>query len=141
MAIEGLSEYIKRIMRERDYNYRAIERNAQEAGYKISHATVGNIVNSRYADVGTETLRALAHGLKVPEGELMSTALHEKSGGKARRSAFEKSKFETMYSEYLQLSPKDKRELDVILNMVDAEIKRRRLHNPPAESKASARGK
>jgi transcriptional regulator with XRE-family HTH domain len=92
-VVESLSEYTRRIIREKELNYRKVADAAKAAGYEISHSTVGNIVNKSTEDVGVETLRALAHGLGVPEDELINIAAKNSTSSARRQAGFEKSEW------------------------------------------------
>lgn len=71
---ETLSDYVRRVINEKGLNYREVAR----LSGAISHATVGDIVNGIPRNYGTDTLRALAKGLGVPEDELFAAARGKK---------------------------------------------------------------
>jgi transcriptional regulator with XRE-family HTH domain len=64
-----LAEFVREKMNEGGLSYREIARRSHGL---VSHSTVADIVNERYQDIKTATLRGLAHGLDVPESQLFA---------------------------------------------------------------------
>lgn len=76
---ENLSDFVRRMIDEKGLSYREVERRAGAAGYEISHATVGDIINKPDKTVQLDTLVALAAGLDVDIEVLTSLASGEGS--------------------------------------------------------------
>lgn len=68
---EKLHDYVRRVISEQRLSYRVV---SQRSGGRISATTISDIINQRVKDIRTETLLALAHGLGVPEEEVLAAA-------------------------------------------------------------------
>jgi transcriptional regulator with XRE-family HTH domain len=66
---QRLAAFVREKMKEGSLSYREIARRSRGL---ISHSTVADIVNERYRDISTSTLRGLARGLGVPEPDMFA---------------------------------------------------------------------
>lgn len=73
-ADDTLSSYVRRIIHEKGLNLREVSERARKAGYKISHATVGDIIKHPERRVEVRTVIALAHGIGEPEQDVLRVA-------------------------------------------------------------------
>jgi transcriptional regulator with XRE-family HTH domain len=80
-ANEELSEYIKRVMREKKLSLRDVQKGS---GGKITQGYVGAIVKGIYANPSIQKLKALARGLGVDEEEVFRVARGVPKAGKAK---------------------------------------------------------
>lgn len=74
IGVEALAEFIRSEMKkgERDWSVREVSRRASAAGYKLSAATITNILNGYVERVSEGTLKALAAAFRVPDTEVLS---------------------------------------------------------------------
>ena len=101
-ADDTLSSYVRRIIQEKGLNLREVSERARKAGYQISHATVGDIINNPSRRFGVKTLVALAHGIGSPEREVLDYA----SGRRPQEpSEYEKRLCEQLYERMRSSSP------------------------------------
>lgn len=126
----GLSDYLRRTIREKRLSYREV---AERAG--LSHGTIGNLINRRNKrDVGSDTLRAIALALEVDEGEMIRVAY---GSGAEEPSGSVSVNYPAMYKELLSqratATEEDKRLLDKLIRVFLDEMKRR----PHAEEKGA----
>lgn len=99
---DTLSSYVRRIIQERNLTLRSVSEQAKRAGYQISHATVGDIINHPERRVGVRTLVALAHGIGSPEQEV----LHYASGSAPKGpSEYEKRLCDQLYERMRNSNP------------------------------------
>lgn len=89
---ESLSDYVRRVRRAKGLTLRAISERAKRGGFKISHSTVSEVINEPGTSFGTETLKALAYGLGVPQEEVVNRAMGtvEENPSEYRRQLVEK---------------------------------------------------
>jgi transcriptional regulator with XRE-family HTH domain len=82
---ETLSDFVRRVIKEKDLNYREV---ARRAG--VSHGKIGDVINKPEQDVGIGTLKAIAKGLGVPEDLLFEIAreMPAESGDQYKQSVF-----------------------------------------------------
>ncbi len=66
---ERLSEYVKRVMTDKNLTQYDIE---HRSGDRISQSYVSQIINGREPNLGIDKLAALANGLDVPIEEILS---------------------------------------------------------------------
>lgn len=71
---ETLSEYIKRVVKQKDLKLRDIERNSEG---KITNGYISGIVNGKITNLSVDKLRALALGLDVDAHDVFAAALGE----------------------------------------------------------------
>lgn len=76
--LQALAELTQRKMSEQNLSLHDVEARARRAGFKISHATVGNILNQTSKEVKASTLSALARGIGVSEEELRAVVFGDK---------------------------------------------------------------
>lgn len=67
--INALQEYVRRIVTEKESNYRKVARNLRGL---ISHSTVSDVINGRNTNPSPRVLRGLAKGLGVTEEEIFA---------------------------------------------------------------------
>lgn len=122
----ALADFVRRVASEKGISLRQVARSG-----RISHVTVSDIVNGNRKDIKTDTLLALARGLDVTEQEILAASMGrpEKHG-----VDFEGSDFEALYKDLSNLSPEDQRELRPVLEMLRAEIRRRKSKTAPHHS-------
>lgn len=71
---ENLSEYIKRVVKQKDLKLRDIERNSEG---KITNGYISGIVNGKITNLSVDKLKALALGLDVDAYDIFAAALGE----------------------------------------------------------------
>jgi len=69
--LQGLAAYVSEQMQRQNLSLHDV---AKRSGGRISHATVGNILNVTSKEVKSSTLAGLAKGLGVPEDEIFAVA-------------------------------------------------------------------
>lgn len=72
--LDGLADYVRRVIREKGLTYRQVADKAKRGGHKLSHSTVGEIIKNPQTSFRLETLQALAYGLGVAEDEIINRA-------------------------------------------------------------------
>lgn len=122
---ESLDKYVRRIIREKGLSLSDVER---RAGGDISDSYVAGITNGNVRNLTLDKLKALARGLGIPEYKLIAVA----SGFGAEEPEFQESDFATLFSKYRYLSDADKREVEVLLAVLDHELERRQTRSNPA---------
>jgi transcriptional regulator with XRE-family HTH domain len=130
---ESLSDYVRRVISEKGLNYREV---ARRSGGAISHGAVGHIVNGVSTDVRTETLRALAKGLGVPEDEIFAVAR-----GKAISEPKSPAEFGVLFYGWEEATDEQKAETLAAIRMIAESFQRRREKNPPKPIGNSGKGK
>jgi transcriptional regulator with XRE-family HTH domain len=93
----------------------------RRAGGDISDSYVAGITNGNVRNLTLDKLKALARGLGISEYKLIAVA----SGFGHQDPAFQESDFANLFSKYRYLSDDDKREVQVLLNVLDHELERR----------------
>ena len=131
-----LSDFVRREMQEQRLSYREI---ARRSGGLISHSTVADIVNEKYQDVSTTTIKGLSLGLNVDERRLMDLAF-EPSPITEDEDADDKE-IAALFYEYKDLTDDDKQELRTVFDMVRQEIRRRRAAGELASQKNSKKAR
>lgn len=71
---ETLSEYIKKVVKQKDLKLRDIERNSEG---KITNGYISGIVNGKITNLSVDKLKALALGLDVDAHDIFAAALGE----------------------------------------------------------------
>lgn len=71
---ENLSEYIKRVVKQKDLKLRDIERNSEGM---ITNGYISGIVNGKITNLSVDKLRALALGLDVDAHDVFAAAIGE----------------------------------------------------------------
>ncbi len=69
--INKLQDYVRRLISEKDLNYRQVARRSRGL---ISHSTVYDVINGRNTNPSLAALRGLAKGLGVTEEEMFASA-------------------------------------------------------------------
>lgn len=110
-SLETLPDYVRRIRGERGLSCVDVQRKSARAGRKIAASYVNRIENGVAKRPSNDRLLALAHGLGVPEEELLAVARGAVPG---RREDAQEMRLAMMFREL----PED-RQRDV-LNMVEA---------------------
>src|SRR5690242_18870675 len=116
-----LSKFVCRILKEKGLSQYDV---ARLAGGEISESYICGIVHGKVGDMTVGKLLALARGLGVAGEEIIGVVL---GAGKKNGSEFQKSKFAALFYRYRELSSEDKREVLMLLEVIDREIERRML--------------
>src|SRR6185503_7161146 len=69
---EKLSEYVSRVMRQKDLNARDVERNS---GYKINNSHVSKLMKGLETNPSMNAVKALAEGLDVDPHEILTATI------------------------------------------------------------------
>ena len=69
--VEPLAEYVKRIMGEKQFTLREIQK---RSGHRIAGAYIAHIVQGRASNLSVDKLKALAVGLGEPEEAVFKVA-------------------------------------------------------------------
>jgi hypothetical protein len=139
---ETLTEYVKRHMKRLNLNQTDVEvrarrearRRGVEQDYKISDATVGNIVNEKHGSLGVKTLIALAWALDQPIEDVVAVAFQLE----AREEQFSKSEFFRLWNLHQQITAEDDRsyfarQISSLVSEMETAIK-----NAPKKSRRSS---
>ena len=114
---ENLQQYVLRIMKEKRLTLKEV---AQRSQQQISKGYLCNLLH-RAANPTIAKIKALAVGLGVEPLEIFAV-LEVHSFAEQQR--FQNSIFAVLYDQYQQLSPESKKELRLLLNIIDREIDR-----------------
>lgn len=118
---ETLEQYVKRVLREKGLTLSDVER---RAGGTISDSYVAGITNGNVRNLTLDKLKALARGLGVTEDKIIAVA----SGlASLAEDGFHQSDFASLFKKYKYLSEQDKKEVQVLLQVLDNEIERRQM--------------
>ena len=118
---ENLSSYVRRILREKGLTLSDVER---RAGGEISDSYVAGITSGSVRNLTLDKLKALARGLGVSEYRVIEIASGIPNPGD---DDFQQSDFASLFTKYKYLPEEDKRELRVLLTVLDNEIERRQM--------------
>ena len=69
-----LSDLIGRANRDREWSTRAIAKKARAAGFSVSHATVGKVLNGTHGRIDIDTVLALEHVFNIPSKRITDAA-------------------------------------------------------------------
>lgn len=119
---ERLSKYVCRILKKKRLSLSDVER---MAGGEISDSYICAIVKGRIGDLTVGKLMALARGLGVAEEEIIDVV---RGAARNAGNGFQQSEFAMLFNKYKELSDEDKREMLVLLDVIDREIERRRAY-------------
>jgi len=120
---------VRRIISEKKLNYREV---ARRSGDAISHSTVGDIINKPAKDVQIDTLRALAKGLGVAEGEVIGRATGK--GVPTNEAEFQESSLYFLYQQRLTADQETKNLIDQTIEMLLDRIDKTRSSHPTSVS-------
>jgi transcriptional regulator with XRE-family HTH domain len=118
---EKLSDYVRRVLKEKGLSLSDVERRSSGA---ISDSYVSGIINGNAGSLTVVKLKALARGLGVSEDDLFDVA--RGLSPKSDRDYLE-SEFAMLFYKYRDLSEEDRRAVISLLEMVDREIEWRRM--------------
>ncbi len=117
----GLKAYLCRMLKEKGLTLKEIEQRSQQ---KISVSYLRNIVFDGMSNLTIEKIRALACGLEVSPEEIFATL---EDHTLAERRDFKSSRFAALYYQYKALATESKKELRLLMKLVDGEIDRRQM--------------
>jgi transcriptional regulator with XRE-family HTH domain len=109
---ETLADYVRRVIRDKDLSYRKV---ADASGGKISPTTISDVINGQIGDIKTQTLKALAKGLGVPEDEIFAVA----RGKSLDASEAIDAEMALFASRVKKLTPQQKRDFHVAWRMAN----------------------
>lgn len=118
---ESLREFVYRTLKEKRLTLHEVEQRSKQ---KISAAYVSNIINDRSRNLTIEKIKALGLGLGVNPQEIFT--ILEGNGATERRS-FKRSIFATLYHKYNSLAREGKKDLRLMMRLVDREIDQRQM--------------
>jgi transcriptional regulator with XRE-family HTH domain len=120
---ESLDKYVRRILKEKGLSISDVN---QRSEGRISEGYICGIAKGKVGDLTVGKLLALARGLGVADEEIIAVA----SGILLKdKNRFQESEFAILYQRYIELPDDDKREVIMLLKMIDREIERRRVIN------------
>jgi transcriptional regulator with XRE-family HTH domain len=109
---QALSDYVRRTAKEKGLSYREV---AERGG--ISHGSVSNIINLRNKrDIGTDTLRAIARGLEVPEEEILSIA---RGSEPETEEEFLRSSYYQAFLRHKEATGEERKFLEGVMDMIN----------------------
>lgn len=145
---ENLSEYIKRVVKQKDLKLRDIERNSEG---KITNGYISGIVNGKITNLSVDKLKALALGLDVDAHDVFAAAIGEvrhkirslsnKSAPNAQwlievmQEVLASPELTNLVDELVHLSRKERAMvMKVVQSLIDRErhsqvVKEKRVHN------------
>jgi transcriptional regulator with XRE-family HTH domain len=123
---EGLDNFVRRILREKQLTLSEVERRAEG---QISDSYVCGISTGSIRNLTIDKLKALARGLGVAETQLFAAC----GVSLTDREEFSDTEFAQLFCKYRELSIEHKRLLDAFLGMLDREIDRLLLLSDPPE--------
>ncbi len=139
---ETLTEYVDRHMKRLGYTQTDVEERAKEEAkkrgveqdYKISDATVGNIVNEKHGSLGVKTLTALAWALGQPVEEVVAVAFQLEG----REEQFSRSEFFRLWNLHQQpMAEEDRSYFDRQISNLAREMETA-IKNAPKKSRRSS---
>jgi transcriptional regulator with XRE-family HTH domain len=117
---ESLGNYVSRILKEKGLSITDVK---ERSGGRISEGYICGISKGKVGGLTLGKLLALARGLGVAEEEIVAVAIGTSIKD---HNGFRESEFAMLYERYKELSDDDKREVLMLLDMIDREIERRR---------------
>jgi transcriptional regulator with XRE-family HTH domain len=145
---ESLSEYVKRVVKQKDLKLRDIERNSEG---KITNGYISGIVNGKITNLSVDKLKALALGLDVDAHDVFAAAIGEvrhkirslsnKSAPNAQwlieimQEVLASPELTNLIDELVHLSRKERAMvMKVVQSLIDRErqsqvVKEKRVHN------------
>lgn len=121
---EKLADYVRRKLNEKDITYREFERLASGITTK---STLGRVLNDGLENVSMKVIAGIAKALNEPVEEVFKVAIAPYAN--LADPIEEDREFAVMFYKYRQMSKEDKEEMKMLLEVVDAEIERRRKKN------------
>jgi transcriptional regulator with XRE-family HTH domain len=120
---ETLSSYVRLKLIEKDLTTRDVQERSAASGEKITQSYVSQIVSGTAKNLTLTKLRALARGLGVPIGEVISRAY-----GETERDdlAFAQSRFAEVYYKFEELNDENKQSVIYLLDILEREVERLR---------------
>ena len=118
---ESLRDYVARVLKEKRLKLQDVTERSQQ---QISKGYLCYLLHNRAANPTIAKIKALASGLGVEPQEIF-VVLEAHALTAMRR--FQGSVFAKLYDEYQQLTPENKRELRLLLKLIDHEIDKRQL--------------
>jgi transcriptional regulator with XRE-family HTH domain len=112
----AFSQYIEKKLKDLRISRRELSKRAG-----LSHGTINNIFNAQNKrDFGTDTLLAIAHGLKVDDSELLDIAY----GKPKDKSKYKNSPFASMAFKYENMpkTSKKKVEIETLMKILDEKL-------------------
>lgn len=118
-AQENLDQYVQRVLKEKGLSPSAVE---QRSGGRISDSYIYSILSGNIGSLTVAKLKALALGLGVAEDEVFAAA---RGLAPEDEPDFQGSHFASLYRKYSDLSNEDKREVQILVEVLNHEIERR----------------
>jgi transcriptional regulator with XRE-family HTH domain len=125
---ENLTQYVTRLMEEKHLSMQDVAERSQQ---QISKAYLCDLLHRRTANPTITKITALAAGLGVPPEEIFAVLEGE---ARAEKRNFENSIFAMLFEQYKKLTAENKRELGLLLNILDCEIDKRQMQQLRDES-------
>jgi transcriptional regulator with XRE-family HTH domain len=126
----SLCKYVRRILKEKKLLLSEVN---QRSGGLISESYISSITKGKVGDLTVGKLLALARGLGVAEEEIIAVASGAMSKDDYR---FQESEFAMLFYSYREFSDEDKREVFMLLKLVEREIEWRRARQESNQLKA-----
>src|SRR5262249_24881811 len=117
----SLAQYVTRLMEEKRLSMQEVAERSQQ---QISKAYLCDLLHQRTANPTIAKIEALAAGLGVPPEEIFAVLEGEAC---AEKRHFENSIFSALYEQYESLAADNKREIRLLLNIIDCEIDKRQM--------------
>jgi transcriptional regulator with XRE-family HTH domain len=118
---ESLREYVCRNLKEKRLTFKEVEKRSQQT---ISAAYIGTILNNGASNLTIEKIKGLARGLGVEACEIFIILRGHCASQDPR---FKQSLFAALYHKYHALSVEARRELRLVIELIDREIDKRQM--------------
>jgi transcriptional regulator with XRE-family HTH domain len=125
-GVKDLADALRAAMNRRGVNSRKV---AALSGDRIGHTAIAKLLNAQVGNPGIFTIQAIARGLGVSPLELCAAALGEDVDADRRRE----HQLAALIRDYRLLSERDRRKLDLLLEVFDLALFQSRLapaHRP-----------
>jgi transcriptional regulator with XRE-family HTH domain len=128
---EDLSDYVRRILKEKNLTLRQVEQNSRLQGNKITHSYLSKILSRAATNPSSDKIQALAIGLGVHPSEVYQAAGEQMP---VDLEEFKNSELAVLFFKSLALDEEGKQELRTIIRWaharVDELIKQGKVRNP-----------
>lgn len=121
LAEKSIGDYLLRVMRDKNLSMMDVERRAKKLGLPLKQSDLSKIISGTVENPGVFKVVAIARALGVPVIEVVNHITGAKEVDlDARKKAF----FEARD----MLPPKDRKEIDLMIEMIEREMIRRSLN-------------